>query len=117
MKEFTGQEKLVAKSLSVATGEAAVWKEHRQNTTKYNLKYELTRAKHIADGCAQRLLWYCQLPNTSSFPILRVICNFSQYLNIIIHLFRDFSRNPLRWSAEPWLESAGIMCIKQTYHI
>jgi hypothetical protein len=41
MKKFTGQQKLIDVSLAVATGEAAVWKEHRQNRTKCNIKYEL----------------------------------------------------------------------------
>lgn len=59
---------MTAASLSVATGMAAVWKEYRHNTTRYNLKYELTRKKKKVIGSVQRLLQYCQL--LGEFPVI-----------------------------------------------
>jgi hypothetical protein len=130
MKAFTSQKKLIAGSAIQLLlnycqenlfgtwpfcrhrwgGTVTIWNEHRHNTTKYNLEYELTKTKQNKEavGSARRLLQYCQLPDKNSLDISRDIWNFSRYFKIFICLFHDFSRNPWRCSAEPWLGNTAI---------
>jgi hypothetical protein len=54
------------------------------------------------------LLRYCQFPDKNSRDIPRDIWNFSRYFKTCIYLFHDFSGNPWRCSAEPWLGNTAV---------